>query len=82
MLIAGRGIAVPYVGCFVIATGVFIVAGTALVWLPSNLPRYGKRSTAVGLQLMAGNSAGIAAPYVSYAPITICLSASALLKEF
>ena len=76
MLVAGNGIAVPYAGCFVIATGVFLVAGTALVWLPSNLPRYGKRATAVGMQLMTGNSAGIAAPYVSYAPITICLAAT------
>ena len=65
MLIADRGIAVSYAGCFVIASGVFLVGSAAIVWLPSNLPRYGKRSAAVGLQLMAGNSAGIAAPYVS-----------------
>ncbi|KAL8791672.1 MAG: hypothetical protein Q9195_005755 [Heterodermia aff. obscurata] len=64
MLIAGRGVAVPYLGCFFIATGLFIVSGIALVWLPTNLPRYGKRSTAVGMQLMLGNSAGIAAPYL------------------
>ena len=65
MLIAGRGDVVPYIGCFVIATGVFVVSGIAIVWLPSILPRYGKRSTAVGMQLMIGNSAGVAAPYVS-----------------
>ncbi|KAL8947333.1 MAG: hypothetical protein Q9222_006373 [Ikaeria aurantiellina] len=64
MLIAGRGVAVPYVGCFAIATGIYVVAGITIVWLPSNLPRYGKRSTAVGMQFMIGNSAGIAAPYL------------------
>ena len=65
MLIAGKGVAVPYIGCYFIATGIFIVSGIALAWLPSNLPRYGKRATGVGMQLMLGNSAGIAAPYVS-----------------
>lgn len=64
MLISGRGVAVQYIGCFVIASGIFLVSGIALVWLPTNLPRYGKRSTGVGMQLMIGNSAGIAAPYV------------------
>ena len=64
MLISGRGVAVQYIGCFVVASGIFLVAGIALVWLPTNLPRYGKRSTGVGMQLMIGNSAGIAAPYV------------------
>ena len=66
MLIAGGGVAVPYIGCFVIATGVFVISGIAIVWMQSNLPRYGKRSTAVGMQFMIGNSAGIAAPYVSW----------------
>ncbi|KAL9596342.1 MAG: hypothetical protein Q9219_005859 [cf. Caloplaca sp. 3 TL-2023] len=64
MLIAGRGVVVPYLGCFAIATGLFVVGGIALSWLPTNMPRYGKRSTAVGMQLMIGNSAGIAAPYL------------------
>ncbi|KAL8810064.1 MAG: hypothetical protein Q9200_002878 [Gallowayella weberi] len=65
MLIAGRDVAVPYAGCFFIASGIYTVSGITLVWMPTNLPRYGKRSTAVGMQLMIGNSAGIAAPYVS-----------------
>ncbi|KAL8715427.1 MAG: hypothetical protein Q9220_000761 [cf. Caloplaca sp. 1 TL-2023] len=63
MLIAGNGVAVPYVGCFAIASGIYLVSGITLVWMPTNLPRFGKRSTAVGMQLMIGNSAGIAAPY-------------------
>ena len=66
MLIAGQGVAVPYLGCFFIATGLFVVSGIALVWLSTNSPRYGKRTTAVGMDLMLGNSAGIAAPYVRF----------------
>lgn len=64
MLMAGRGVAVPYIGCFVIATGLYVVGGIALVWMPSNLPRFGKRTTAVGMFLMSGSGAGVAAPYV------------------
>ncbi|KAL8805330.1 MAG: hypothetical protein Q9182_002004 [Xanthomendoza sp. 2 TL-2023] len=64
MLMVGRNVAVPYAGCFLVASGIFTVSGITLVWMPTNLPRYGKRSTAVGMQLMIGNSAGIAAPYL------------------
>lgn len=74
MLAAGQGVAARFAGCFVVATGLFMIAGTALVWLPTNLPRYGKRSTAVGMQLMIGNSGGIAAPYVSISPSPIPFS--------
>ncbi|KAL8900629.1 MAG: hypothetical protein Q9192_000973 [Flavoplaca navasiana] len=65
MLIAGNNVAAQYVGCFFIASGIYIVSGIAVVWMPSNLPRYGKRSTAVGMQIMIGTSAGIPAPVVS-----------------
>lgn len=64
MLIAGRGVAVKYAGCYFIASGIFVVSGITLAWLPTNLPRYGKRATAIGMQLTVGNSAGIAAPYL------------------
>ena len=70
MLIAGHNVAVQYTGCFFIATGIYIVSGIAIVWMPTNLPRYGKRSTAVRMQLMIGTSAGIPAPYVSCSPHT------------
>ena len=39
--------------------------GIPLTWLPSNSPRYGKRTTAMGLQLTIGNTSGIMAPFVS-----------------
>ena len=81
MLIAGRGVAVPYLGCFFIATGIYVVSGLALAWLPTNLPRYGKRSTAIGMQLMLGNSAGIAAPYVSFRPLLLSLAILASLGK-
>lgn len=54
-----------YFGCFLVATGLYVIVGLPLAWLPSNNPRYGKRTVATGLQLTIGNSAGIAAPFVS-----------------
>ncbi|KAL9610940.1 MAG: hypothetical protein Q9167_004382 [Letrouitia subvulpina] len=64
MLLVGRSVAVSYLGCFVIATGLYVVGGIALVWMPSNLPRFGKRTTAIGMFLMCGSGAGVAAPYL------------------
>ncbi|KAI4205287.1 MAG: hypothetical protein LQ350_000610 [Teloschistes chrysophthalmus] len=64
MLITGKGVAVKYAGCYVIASGIFVASGITLAWLPTNLPRYGKRATGIGMQLTIGNSAGIAAPYL------------------
>lgn len=60
---------VKYFGCFLAAMGFYIVVGIPLAWLPSNNPRYGKRTVASGLQLTIGNSAGIPAPFVSRYPI-------------
>lgn len=54
-----------YFACFLIASGLYVVVGLPLAWLPSNQPRYGKRTTATGLQLTIGNSAGVMAPFVS-----------------
>lgn len=55
---------VKYFGCCLAAMGVYIIVGIPLAWLPSNNPRYGKRTVATGLQLTIGNSAGIPAPFV------------------
>lgn len=55
---------VRYFGCFLVATGLYVIVGVPLAWLPSNTPRYGKRTVATGLQLTIGNSAGIPAPFV------------------
>ncbi|KAF3347837.1 hypothetical protein VD0002_g3222 [Verticillium dahliae] len=53
-----------YFGCFLGAMGLYVVVGIPLAWLPSNNPRYGKRTVASGLQLTIGNSAGIPAPFL------------------
>jgi hypothetical protein len=55
---------VRYFGCFLVAAGLYVIVGLPLAWLPSNNPRYGKRTVATGLQLTIGNSAGIAAPFI------------------
>ncbi|KAL4886178.1 major facilitator superfamily domain-containing protein [Aspergillus karnatakaensis] len=55
---------VRYFGCFLVAMGLYVIVGLPLAWLPSNNPRYGKRTVATGLQLTIGNSAGIPAPFL------------------
>ncbi|KIW10903.1 hypothetical protein PV08_10202 [Exophiala spinifera] len=55
---------VRYFGCFMVALGLYVSVGIPLAWLPSNNPRYGKRTTASGLQLTLGNSAGIMSAYL------------------
>ncbi|ETN41099.1 uncharacterized protein HMPREF1541_03034 [Cyphellophora europaea CBS 101466] len=55
---------VKYFGCFLVAMGLYVIVGIPLAWLPSNNPRYGKRTTASGLQLTIGNCSGIMAPFL------------------
>ncbi|KAK0386582.1 hypothetical protein NLU13_6417 [Sarocladium strictum] len=55
---------VKYFGCFLGAMGLYVVVGIPLAWLPSNNPRYGKRTVATGLQLTIGNAAGVPAPFL------------------
>lgn len=54
-----------YAGCFLVAMGLYVNVGLPLAWLPTNSPRYGKRTTATGLQLSIGNCAGIMSSWVS-----------------
>ena len=54
-----------YAGCFLVAMGLYVAVGIPLAWLPTNNPRYGKRTTATGLQLTIGNTSGIMASFVS-----------------
>jgi len=63
LLIGGTSSGVHFAGCFLVAMGLYVTVGIPLAWLPSNNPRYGKRTTASGLQLTVGNSAGIMAPF-------------------
>lgn len=55
------------------AFGLYVIVGLPLAWLPSNQPRYGKRTTATGLQLTIGNTSGIMAPFVSQIIPTLLL---------
>lgn len=64
MLISNTNAAVSYTGCFFVAAGLYVSVGLPLAWLPSNKPRYGKRALATGMQLTAGNMAGIASPFL------------------
>ncbi|KAK3680478.1 hypothetical protein LTR37_021213 [Vermiconidia calcicola] len=64
LLISPVGAGARYAGCFLVAIGLYVAVGIPLAWLPSNCPRYGKRTTASGLQLTIGNSAGIMAPFL------------------
>ncbi|EUC64534.1 MFS transporter, partial [Rhizoctonia solani AG-3 Rhs1AP] len=53
-----------YTGCFLVAMGLYVVVGIPLSWLPNNIPRYGKRTSATGFQLMIGNASGVMAPFL------------------
>ncbi|KAK5061222.1 hypothetical protein LTR84_007764 [Exophiala bonariae] len=64
ILLADVAPGVHFFGCFLVATGLYVSVGIPLAWLPSGLPRYGKRTTATGMQLTIGNCAGIMAPFL------------------
>jgi MFS family permease len=65
LLISDTSSGVHYAGCFFVAMGLYVNVGLPLAWLPTNSPRYGKRTTATGLQLSIGNCAGIMSSFVS-----------------
>ena len=65
ILISDSRSGVHYFGCFLVAMGLYVVVGLPLAWLPLNNPRYGKRTTAIALQLTLANSSGIMASFVS-----------------
>ncbi|PVI03288.1 MFS general substrate transporter [Periconia macrospinosa] len=64
MLMSNGGSGVHYAGCFFVAMGLYVNVGLPLAWLPTNSPRYGKRTTATGLQLTIGNCAGIMSSFL------------------
>lgn len=64
ILIADASAGVHYFGCFMVAVGLYVCVGMPLAWLPTNLPRFGKRAFANGLQLTLGNVAGIVTPFL------------------
>ena len=64
ILISDASSGAHYFGCFLVAMGLYTGAGLGTAWLASNSPRFGKRTTAVGLNLTIGNCAGIWAPFL------------------
>ncbi|KAL5121128.1 hypothetical protein ACEQ8H_000979 [Pleosporales sp. CAS-2024a] len=64
MLISRSSSATHYAGCFLVAMGLYVCVGLPLAWLPTNLPRYGKRTSATGLQLTIGNCSGIMSAFI------------------
>ncbi|RYO99416.1 hypothetical protein DL764_006811 [Monosporascus ibericus] len=71
VLLSDSAAGVHYFGAILIATGLYVLVGLPLAWLPNNSPRYGKKATANGMQLTIGNSSGVMAPFIYlsvYAP--------------
>lgn len=64
LLVSKVSSGVHYFACFVVATGLYIVVGLPLAWLPANAPRYGMRTAATGMQLTIGTSSGIMSPFI------------------
>ncbi|KAI1855083.1 hypothetical protein JX265_012271 [Neoarthrinium moseri] len=64
ILISNTPAGVHYFGCFLVAMGLYVAVGLPLAWLPNNTPRYGKRTTANGMQLTVGNASGIMSPFI------------------
>lgn len=64
ILISDSSSGVHYAGCFLVALGLYVAVGIPIAWLPSNSPRYGKRTTATALQLSTGNCAGIMSSFL------------------
>ncbi|PMB68162.1 putative transporter [Beauveria bassiana] len=64
VLLGDASSGVHYFACFLVAAGLYIVVGLPLAWLPNNSPRYGKRTTATGMQLTIGNASGIMSSFI------------------
>lgn len=63
-MISDSSSGVHYFGALLIALGLYVTVGLPLAWLPTNLPRYGKRTFATGLQLTFGNVSGVISPFL------------------
>ncbi|KAL4962495.1 allantoate permease family MFS transporter [Aspergillus stella-maris] len=64
VLISDSGSGVHYFGALLVALGLYVAVGLPLAWLPTTLPRYGKRTFATGLQLTFGNVSGVMSPFL------------------
>ncbi|EAU32566.1 conserved hypothetical protein [Aspergillus terreus NIH2624] len=64
VLISESSSGVHYFGALLVALGLYVAVGLPLAWLPTTLPRYGKRTFATGLQLTFGNVSGVMSPFL------------------
>ncbi|KAL1849552.1 hypothetical protein Plec18167_003155 [Paecilomyces lecythidis] len=64
ILVSNTSSGVHYFGALLVALGLYVTVGLPLAWLPTNLPRYGKRTFASGLQLTLGNVSGVMSPFL------------------
>jgi MFS family permease len=64
ILISDSSSGVHYFGALLVALGLYVTVGLPLAWLPTNLPRYGKRTFSTGLQLTIGNVSGVMSPFL------------------
>lgn len=64
ILISDSSSGVHYFGALLVALGLYVAVGLPLAWLPTNLPRYGKRTFATGLQLTFGNVSGVMSAFL------------------
>lgn len=64
ILISDTPSGVHYFGAILVASGLYVAVGLPLTWLPANLPRYGKRTFATGLQLTFGNVSGVMSSFL------------------
>uniref|UniRef100_A0A0B7KJV9 Major facilitator superfamily (MFS) profile domain-containing protein n=1 Tax=Bionectria ochroleuca TaxID=29856 RepID=A0A0B7KJV9_BIOOC len=64
LLPESAGVPVHYFATFLVAIGLFVGVGLPLSWLPTNNPRYGKRTTATAIQISICNCSGVMAPFL------------------
>lgn len=64
LLLAHQSVAMSFVGCFFVSTGLWACSGSGMAWVTVNQPRYGKRAFASGIFITIGNAAGVPAPFL------------------
>ena len=64
LLVPNYNTGMSFAPSHLVAAGCYTAIGTPLAWLTSNMPRYGKRAFASGMQLAVGTIGGVVAPFL------------------